>query len=359
MTIFPRRTLTDPAWVVGAAVTHLDNSSRSVNAPCWTSSKQLNENAFAVFRQNTALTDSETHKLQDRATEDPAAAFEEMMGRLTSSPTTNDEICSAAEEIKQKTRLIFYRSNMVDSCDTGALRTSNNPINVVIPYRATPDNPLRKRNIAAITASLAEQTLPRDHYQVTVVEESEIPTVPNDPEIKTDNYVHVKYSGPFNRALAMNCGISDASDDTILCLMDGDIFPDADFVRRNASRVAAAPDRMHVPYSDMFCLLQEDSRSIATDGYQTDKAYNGYLITHPVGGCTWLTRTAFDAIGGFDENFKGWGGEDRDFATRAEAMAPLVRHPELLPHLFHERPYMRSSRREIMEAAGKEFHEPE
>ncbi|MEU6147724.1 galactosyltransferase-related protein [Streptomyces sp. NPDC047081] len=170
-----------------------------------------------------------------------------------------------------------------------------------------------------------------------------------------DKYIHVPYTGPFNRALAMNRGAEQAADGSILCLLDGDILPDEEFILRNAARVSQDPSHLHLPYSDMFCLLPADSATMASDGYRPGREHNGYLITHPVGGCVWITRESFMSAGGFDENFKGWGGEDRDFADRAHKVAPIRRHPELLSHLFHERPVMPSSRKEIMAAAGKTF----
>jgi hypothetical protein len=59
------------------------------------------------------------------------------------------------------------------------------------------------------------------------------------------------------------------------------------------------------------------------------------IVQNAVGGSIAVTRTAFDAIGGFDEEFVGWGGEDNDFWDRARTRrvhdfgyVPLV-------HLWH------------------------
>lgn len=46
------------------------------------------------------------------------------------------------------------------------------------------------------------------------------------------------------------------------------------------------------------------------------------------------TRTAFDNIGGYDEVFRGWGGEDTDLYVRLSSTANAL--PEYYPHSFIE-----------------------
>ncbi|GAA3820136.1 glycosyltransferase family 2 protein [Streptomyces chiangmaiensis] len=353
MPVFPARDIDSVSWVAGAVVTHLDDTSRTVSATCWSSSRQLNEIAFAFFASVVGGRLEDVDHLRERATSSPAHVFDYC--RRLISPHMSPNLERMASMIEAETRLVFHRSPLPNDPKTDPTLLVDRPVEVVIPYRSTPDNPLRARNLGAVLSALEHQTAERSSYQITVVEESDVPTVSTRPGTAVDNYIHVEYTGPFNRALAMNRGAEQAADDSILCLLDGDILPDRDFILRNAARVSQAPGRLHLPYSDMFCLLPGDAAAMASNGYHPGRDYNGYLITHPVGGCVWITREAFKSAGGFDENFKGWGGEDRDFADRADKVAPILRHPELLTHLYHERPAMPSSRKEIMAAAGKTF----
>lgn len=353
MPVFPCRDIDAVSWVAGAAVTHLDQRSRFVSATCWSSSHQLNEAAFDLFVDTVGPSVAEPDRLGALATQDPLRAFEychELLGHQASP-----EIAQLATAIEAKTRLVFHRSIIVDVANTEPTTSLDSPVDIVIPYRSTPDNPLRARNLAAVLSALEDQTVQRAEYRVTVVEESEAPTVPSDPAFAVDNYIHIAYGGPFNKALALNRGVDQAGLDGILCLLDADIFPDRDFVHRNVLRITESPNRLHLPYSDAFCVLDGDSAALVADGYRVGRTYGGYLVTHPAGGCVWITQESFGKTGGFDENFTGWGGEDRDFADRAGRIAPVLRHPELLTHLYHERPVMPSSRKEIMAAVGKSF----
>ena len=54
------------------------------------------------------------------------------------------------------------------------------------------------------------------------------------------------------------------------------------------------------------------------------------------GGSIVVRRDAYDAIGGFDESFIGWGGEDNDFFDRAAVLGGVNRFAYMpLLHLEH------------------------
>jgi GT2 family glycosyltransferase len=53
-------------------------------------------------------------------------------------------------------------------------------------------------------------------------------------------------------------------------------------------------------------------------------------------GLAWfVSRETFDSLGGFDERFQGWGGEDNAFTYAAEALASLTWLPLTAYHLNH------------------------
>lgn len=53
------------------------------------------------------------------------------------------------------------------------------------------------------------------------------------------------------------------------------------------------------------------------------------------GGLDVVTREAFDAVGGFDERYKGWGYEDSEFHVQLVAHARWDRLPGECWHLWH------------------------
>ncbi|HXH40006.1 MAG TPA: galactosyltransferase-related protein, partial [Thermoanaerobaculia bacterium] len=59
------------------------------------------------------------------------------------------------------------------------------------------------------------------------------------------------------------------------------------------------------------------------------------VIQNLHGGSVAITRGAYAAIGGFDEDFVGWGGEDNDFWERAETLRATRFGYLPIVHLWH------------------------
>jgi hypothetical protein len=337
MSFIRGRTFDPRNSIAGAAVAHLDPNSRDVSATCWASSQDANAAAARWF--GLAARDLEEPV-------DAAVMFVELRAELETQ-TVTAEMVMLADEIESHSRLLFHRST-AEQAATPPTRHTSQHVAIVIPFRSSSDTPLRTANLRAVVGALERQQLPRDQYSIILVEEAAETTVPDDLASEVDTFIRLPYTGPFNKALALNTGVAAAPSDAVLCLLDGDIAPDEHFVARNASRVATQPDEAHLPYSDMFCLLPEDSAAIRRGEQPGDSARSGYVITHPPGGCVFLTAALYRTVDGFDERFIGWGGEDRDFINRIEARTNVRRHPELLTHLHHERPRMCENREEIM-----------
>jgi hypothetical protein len=347
MTIIGRDT-GNTVLVAGAAVAHLDAAAREVSATCWSSSRDINARAFDAVSVALELTERDRATLPDRAAADPGAIYASFVHALGEGPTASRVIDQVAADVDRLTRLLFYRSSAAHQDNAGITPSTEAPVEVIIPFRSRPETPLRATNLRAVVESLSHQGLPRGSYRITVVEESTTTAIPPDVLELIDRHIQIPYDGTFNKALALNSGTRDAPPEAILCFLDGDIALDDTFLARNAGRVTARPDAAHLPYGDMFCLRASDSHRVRSGEQATDAARDGYVLTHPPGGCVLLTGRQFQAVGPFDDRFLGWGGEDREFIDRAEQVGPVLRHPELLIHLYHERPAMRESRAEIM-----------
>lgn len=51
--------------------------------------------------------------------------------------------------------------------------------------------------------------------------------------------------------------------------------------------------------------------------------------------CVAISRACFEQVGGFDENYVGWGYEDLDFVRRCSELWPTRRVPGPVYHLWH------------------------
>lgn len=342
MRIAGQRRISPPLLLAGAATVALVRSSRNVSATCWESSRALNEETRALLERHGMIPDACT-----RASD----IFDHVLRALRTRPVT-PEMADLARRIETDTRLIFRRASV--GLAAAPQFSCPAPLRVVVPYRATAQSPDRRENLIAVLRALNTQSLPRADYTIIVVEEATVTTIPTETLPLIDRIVTIADDGPFNKALAMNAGAAGAPADTLLCLLDGDILPDDGFLARNFSRLHDDPEVLHLPYTDMHCLLPEDSARLRGGERPGSAALDGWTITHPPGGCVFVSARLYRKAGGFDERFLGWGGEDREFVDRVQSLADVRRHPELLLHLDHERPDMRSDRDEIMSVLQSE-----
>jgi len=141
--------------------------------------------------------------------------------------------------------------------------------------------------------------------------------------------------GPFNRSAAVNQAAALAGDWNVAVVIDADVIP-----TRHAILGAVAVARADVPACGFHLrrhLTQKGTeRVLAGD--------RGSWVPHvkqdhrdSVSGAYVVSRPVWDAVGGFDETFRGWGWEDVAFKLATETIAgyDMVRIAGDLWHLWH------------------------
>jgi hypothetical protein len=216
---------------------------------------------------------------------------------------------------------------------------------IVIPFRdRTPDR-TRLRNLLAVLASLEDQSADRSEYRVVVAEGDDSARWEHLLRPRVDVYLHVADAGHFNKSWVVNTAVVQAAAGSeVICVLDGDILVDRDFVRRNTARFTARGAQAHLPFRDALCLTADSSsraiRRRLSDGLDAPppQELNGVVLRRPPGHVVWVRRGLFDRVGGFDERFTGWGGEDLDFVFRLDIVGAVDRYGDDLFHLWHDRP---------------------
>lgn len=223
-----------------------------------------------------------------------------------------------------------------------ATRPTDAPVLIVVPFRDSDTGGQRLRNLLACLAALRDQDFPRDQYQVTVVEEDTEPRWRGVVEPGCDRYVFAPRDGSFNKSWAVNVGVRHTGSGTeLLCVLDADVLCDRAFVSRNVIRLQQPGTGGHLTYRDMFCLDPAASRRaiVARVGERAPAVsrdeLRGFILRRPPGACVWLRTELFWKIGGMDERYEGWGGEDNDFVFRLDLAAPLDIYRDELLHLHH------------------------
>jgi len=139
---------------------------------------------------------------------------------------------------------------------------------------------------------------------------------------------------PYCRSWAFNIGVQHARGD-VLVLHDNDMLVPQDYATWILQRIAQGYEVVN-PKRFIFYLSQEHSQAFFA-GQAGLRAQPPEVIVQNLegGGSVAISREAFALIGGMDESFIGWGGEDNEFWERAQTLRvwPWAGLP--LVHLWH------------------------
>jgi hypothetical protein len=180
--------------------------------------------------------------------------------------------------------------------------------------------------------------------EVIVVEQDVAPTLTGLPAVPGLRYVFAYNPGPFNKSWGFNVGVRYSSG-SVLAFADADVvcgsFPVAVARCRAGAPVVRAFRGIHDLDEAQSELVCEDLSCLSDPGFlqrPPDRAAAGEVP--PVCGALVLFRREFYMLlGGWDERFLGWGGEDNamDIKVARAQIQPLVMNVADGVHLHHER----------------------
>lgn len=214
-------------------------------------------------------------------------------------------------------------------------------MSILIPYR---DRPQHLAALVAWWPALVERGLPAP-IEVLIVEMSGAPTARAACEAAGISYVHVESEGVFHKTRALNEGLRRTRSDLVMAY-DVDLVP----LGRTLERHWTLADRHRELLVTGYRLMSEES-SVSPGGLESAAArarvapedaefsLRRYLLHgERFGIAPVFERSRLEAIGGWDEQYVGWGAEDQDVISRYLGSArALLRAQELCYlHLHHE-----------------------
>lgn len=205
---------------------------------------------------------------------------------------------------------------------------------IIIPVRN------QKKSLRATLKYLRWQIRSLKIFEVIICDDGS--TDGTGEEIKKLRYpIFLKYfrnDPPLGRAVNRNLGYEHSSGQNLIFL-DGDMVPTEGYIE--AMLTATSPDMVKLgdvrpPPEEKESFLDKYlySRGRFDEKYK-DKLLPGRLFTS---NNFFITKHNFTRVGGFDPNFKSWGGEDIDFGLRLENLKISIRiEPAALTYHYHKR----------------------
>ncbi len=202
--------------------------------------------------------------------------------------------------------------------------------------------PQRRANLDAVLAWLARFT----QVSVIVVEQDVAPTLPTPLPYPRCHGVFAYNPGPFNKSWGYNVGAR-LTQTAMLGFGDADVivgdalWESFQLLEHNMLAVK--------PYRRLLDLSEEESGPVRAGDFDRipqrsatappNREAIGERIVF-AGGSFVIRIEAFHALGGWDERFVGWGGEDDAFSYRIERARLRCTELDVAPamHLWHPRP---------------------
>ncbi|WP_411700839.1 glycosyltransferase [Conyzicola sp.] len=217
-------------------------------------------------------------------------------------------------------------------------------VSVVIAHYAQP------RELARTLLALERQDYPRELVEIVVADDGS----PEPPRVAGNVRVVTQPDRGFRVAAARNRGV-EATHNEVLVFLDADTSPEPDYLRHivrlpsltwdavtvgrrrhadfaSVSPSAAIPDAGRAHEVDEPAWLRE---AYAGTNNLLDADHRVYRFV--IGAVVACTRRFFDEVGGFDESFSRYGGEDWEWAYRAWLRGAVLAHvPEAVA--WHDGP---------------------
>jgi len=232
------------------------------------------------------------------------------------------------EVVKMVTEIVALTGLFAASAAYAFNKRRGHGISILIPFRANVDQIQRLRNVVWLK-----------RYWKAQLPGAEV-IIGKDPQVD---------GRPFSKSAAVNDAASRAGGD-ILVIVDADGYISAEAVLHCAKEIREARRRRRklwfVPYRKFFRLTEAASNALLQSDPKRPLRFPDPLTSEFILGDTdpsvghWYgamiqicPREAFDIVGGWDERFRGWGGED---AAAMRAMDTLYGlHMTLPGHVLH------------------------
>ncbi|MET4575802.1 glycosyltransferase family 2 protein [Ottowia thiooxydans] len=211
--------------------------------------------------------------------------------------------------------------------------------NIILTYRGEPSG-IRHANLLAVVTFLAETP----EWPVVIVEQDGLPSLTTPLPHPNCSVIFAYNAGAFNKAWGLNVGARHCNG-TVIVFTDADLLIPGMLPRsvehclRNTQMVKPYRQVLDLSPETTALLRAGDSTALqqmpATASTRQMQGESAPLC----GGAFAIRRDAFLKLGGWDERFVGWGGEDDAFSYKVQRarLSTLEFDDAAALHLHHPR----------------------
>jgi len=139
---------------------------------------------------------------------------------------------------------------------------------------------------------------------------------------------------PYSRSWAFNVGADHASSDCLI-FHDNDILVPSNYAVDILKALNSGADFVNIKRFIFYLTEVATKQLLSKDTIDTDLSIESIMQNAEGGGSVGASKNGFNKIGGFDERFIGWGGEDNEFWERAQTCKIWPFGHLALIHLWH------------------------
>lgn len=260
--------------------------------------------------------------------------------RLGAGPRTNSYVClwpytsrlKAVEEWPFIGRLLLKRTLEDNIFCFEEERTIGKRIDlsIIIGHKGNG----RKDLLLSTLRSLAAQE--GVSLECIVVEQDSRPIIKKDLPAWVDYvFQEVSYEYQYNRAAAFNLGARLAKGD-ILLLHDNDMIVGIHYCRELVALAREGYEALNTKRYVFYLSKEVSGKGIQSPQEIKDSTPLYVVQNLEAGGSMAITKKAYFEIGGMDEDFVGWGGEDNEFWQRCSTLKRWIWGFSPVIHLWHE-----------------------
>ena len=215
------------------------------------------------------------------------------------------------------------------------------PVSVILCDYQTP-----AATLARTLAALERQTYPRQLFEVVIVDDGSEPPLQGPFDTSLEIKIVRQERRGFGLARARNTGVKAAGSD-ILLFLDSDLMAEDDWIRAHARWHHAVSDALTIGFHACVDVQDIDAETVRRRQGSLRALFAGRPVEAPWveshmkmtrdltsrdddpfrmagGGNCGLSKAFYELLGGHDESFAGWGGEDVEFCYRAYTWGGLL-----------------------------------